>query len=50
MIWSPHMANAVHRAWPSSRVRMVKQARHVLPEPEVTAALVGIMDGHRAAG
>jgi proline iminopeptidase len=50
MICPPHTAHAVHRAWPSSRLRMVTQAGHALSEPGITAELISIMDGLRAAG
>jgi hypothetical protein len=48
MIRPPHTANAVHRACPS-RLRMVTQARHGLPEPGIIAELDGITDSRRAA-
>jgi proline iminopeptidase len=50
MICPPHTAHAVHRAWPESRLRMVTQAGHALSEPGITAELISIMDGLRAAG
>lgn len=50
MICPPRTAYAIHRAWPASRLRMVTQAGHALSEPGITAELVGIMDGLRAAG
>src|SRR5690606_11334803 len=50
MICPPRTAHAVHQAWPASRLRMVTHAGHALSEPGITAELVAIMDGLRAAG
>ena len=45
MICPPHTAQAVHRAWPGSELRMVATAGHALSEPGISAELVAIMDG-----
>ncbi len=47
MICPPHTAEAVHRAWPGSKLRMIPNAGHALSEPGITSELVSIMDGLR---
>ncbi len=44
MICPPHTAQAVHEAWPGSRLKMVGNAGHALSEPGITAELVAVMD------
>jgi proline iminopeptidase len=48
MICPPHTADALHRAWPGSTLRMVTNAGHALSEPGISAELVGVMDALRA--
>lgn len=49
MICPPHTAHALHKAWPGSTLRMIATAGHALSEPGISAELVSIMDGLRAA-
>ncbi len=44
MICPPRSAYLLHRAWPGSELRMVKNAGHAMSEPGISAELVGIMD------
>jgi proline iminopeptidase len=44
MICPPHTAQALHEAWPASRLKMVGAAGHALSEPGITAELVAVMD------
>jgi proline iminopeptidase len=47
MICPPHTAQALHEAWPASRLKMVAAAGHALSEPGITAELVAVMDALR---
>jgi len=44
MICPPVSADALHRAWPASRLDLVPRAGHALSEPGISAALVREMD------
>ena len=44
MICPPTSAWALHRAWPSSQIRMVPRAGHAVSEPGIAAELVRTMD------
>lgn len=48
MICPPHTAQALHAAWPGSKLKMIAAAGHALSEPGITAELVAVMDGLRA--
>jgi proline iminopeptidase len=44
MICPPASAYAIHRAWPKSELKMVRNAGHALSEPGISAELVRAMD------
>ncbi len=44
MICPPQTAWALHRAWPSSELRMIAKSGHALSEPGIAAALVRTMN------
>ncbi|MEJ2028373.1 MAG: prolyl aminopeptidase, partial [Maritimibacter sp.] len=44
MICPPSSAWAVHRAWPSSELKMVPFAGHAVSEPGIASELVQVMD------
>ena len=49
MICPPVTAWTLHRAWPGSSLRIVPMAGHALSEPGITAELVEVMEGLKAA-
>ncbi|TRD21969.1 prolyl aminopeptidase [Palleronia caenipelagi] len=49
MICPPAAAEALHRAWPASRLVMVAKSGHAMSEPGISAALVKEMDRLAAA-
>ena len=49
MICPPVTAWTLHRAWPGSALRIVPMAGHALSEPGITAELVEVMEGLKAA-
>ena len=44
MICPPRMAHALHKAWPNSTLRLIRNAGHALSEPGISDALVRGMD------
>ena len=44
MICPPVSAYRLHKAWPASELRMIRNAGHALSEPGISAELVRIMD------
>ena len=47
MVCPPASAFALHRAWPSSSLRVIGDAGHALSEPGITAELVAVTDMFR---
>ena len=47
MVCPPRSAHELHRAWPSSELRIVGDAGHALSEPGITAELLSATDGFR---
>lgn len=43
MICPPHIAYALHKAWPESKLSMVTNAGHAMSEPDITTELLRIM-------
>lgn len=44
MVCPPETAIKLHKAWPASRLIIAPKAGHSLSEPEITSALISIMD------
>jgi len=44
MVCPPETAYRLHRAWPTSRLIIASKSGHALSEPQITSALVGVMD------
>jgi proline iminopeptidase len=44
MICPPETAYRLHKAWPTSRLLFASRAGHSLSEPQITSALVQVMD------
>jgi proline iminopeptidase len=44
MVCPPETACRLHRSWPTSRLIIASKSGHALSEPQITSALVGVMD------
>ncbi|MFK5998487.1 MAG: prolyl aminopeptidase [Rhodobacterales bacterium] len=44
MVCPPETAYRLHQAWPMSRLIIASKSGHALSEPQITSALVGVMD------
>ena len=50
MICPPISASKLAQGWPAAQLKIIPLAGHALSEPGISEALVGVMDGLRAAG